>query len=98
MAGGVVVIGTRVLNLPFSLAGARVRTVGPGAATDALRAAQADGADLVLLSAEHAAALDPAVLDAARRAGRPLVLVLPGPGAEDFDVRPRVRRALGLEA
>ncbi|MCX7058305.1 MAG: hypothetical protein NTZ79_14315 [Proteobacteria bacterium] len=98
MAGGVIVIGSRVLNMPFALAGAGVRTAAPGTAMDAFRAAQADGADLVLLSPACAAELPNSVLEVARRTGRPLVLVLPGPGAEQFDVQARVRRALGLEA
>ena len=98
MPGGIVVSGTRVQSLPFALCGGRVRTPAEGTAADTFRAAQADGADLVLLAPECAAELPPALLDAARRTGRPLVLVLPGKADGPFDVRPRVRRALGLEA
>ena len=47
MPGGIVVIGTRVLSLPFALCGGRVRTPAEGTAADTFRAAQADGADLV---------------------------------------------------
>jgi vacuolar-type H+-ATPase subunit F/Vma7 len=98
VTGGVVVIGRRVVNLPFRLAGASVRTPAAGEAAAALLAAQREGAELVLLAPECAAELPPPLLLAARRAGRPLLLVLPGAGADAFDVAPRVRRALGLEA
>jgi vacuolar-type H+-ATPase subunit F/Vma7 len=98
MPGGTVILGPRELNPPFRLAGATARVPAPGAAVDAFRAAEADGADLVLLTPECAAGLPPELLAAARRKGRPLVLVLPGPGASRFDIRPQIRRALGLEA
>ncbi len=98
MPGGVVVIGTRTVNLPFALAGARVRAPAAGGVTEAFKAAQADGTELVLLAPECASELAPSVLESARRAGRPLVLLLPGPAAAQFDIRPGIRRALGLEA
>lgn len=98
MGSGIVVIGTRVLSLPFALAGASVRVPVAGEATAALQAAQSDGASLVLLAPECAAELPPGLLAAARRAGRPLLLVLPGSGAAAFDVGTRVRHALGLDS
>lgn len=96
MASGIVVIGTRVLGLPFWLAGATVRVAAAGEAAAALSATLTDGSRLVLLAPECAAELPPATLAAARRTGRPLVLVLPGTLPADLDVRARVRRALGL--
>lgn len=91
------VIATRTSALAFRLAGASVVVPAPGAATTAFRAALEEGDGLVLLAPECAAELPPALLGAARRAARPLVYVLPGPGAARFDVVAPVRRALGLD-
>lgn len=96
MASGIVLIGTRVLGLPFWLAGVTVRVAAAGEAAAALSTALSDGSRIVLLAPDCAAELPAATLTAARRAGRPLILVLPGALPPALDVRARVRRALGL--
>ena len=97
MPGGTVILGARESNLPFRLAGMTARVPAPGTTLDAFRAAATDGAELVLLTPECAGDLPAEFLVGVRRKGRPLVVVLPGPAGSQFDVRPQVRRVLGLE-
>ena len=98
MPDGIVVLGTREWTQPFRLAGLGTRVPPPGRALEALRAAAADGAQLVLLTPACAEEIEPAVLASLRRQGRPLILVLPGQDAARFDIAPQIRRCLGLES
>jgi vacuolar-type H+-ATPase subunit F/Vma7 len=98
VAESVLVIGTHLTTLPFRLAGGRIKTPAAGAATPAFREALDGEAAIVVLSATCAKEIPPELIAQARRAGRPLVLVLPDGGAEELDVARLARRVLGLRA
>jgi vacuolar-type H+-ATPase subunit F/Vma7 len=81
----------------FRLAGARVFSPAPGEELAALSQAR-EAAQIVLLSAEVAAALPRAELESAQAALRPLLAIVPR--GRDISVRDpaeRVRHQLGLE-
>jgi len=82
----------------FRLAGARVFSPAPGGEAAALAQARSV-AQLVLLSAEAAAALPRGDLEAALAALQPLVAIVPGAGGavSPLDPAERVRAQLGLE-
>ena len=84
----------------WRLAGAEVNSPSPGAELQALAAARAAAA-VVLVSSEVARALPLHELEAALAALDPLVLVLPDDSGRTLlavDPAERVRRQLGLEA
>ncbi len=93
------VIADEATALGWRLIGARVLLPGTDPVQECWRAALR-GADLVLISAQYAAALAPADLAAALLAEKPLVLVIEDldggrePPAIEYDVR----RALGVSA
>ena len=88
-----IVIADRHAAVGWRLAGAHVRTPMPGTVAAAFRTACAE-TELVLIASAYARELPPAMLDAARRSLRPLVLVLDDePGAA---VERSARRALGV--
>jgi vacuolar-type H+-ATPase subunit F/Vma7 len=93
-------IGDEATAAAFRLAGADCRVPGPGEAPEVFRRAIADGADVILLAAEHAAALDPAELSAALTAEEPLVAIVPDVFGRHVapDVAREVRLALGIES
>jgi vacuolar-type H+-ATPase subunit F/Vma7 len=83
----------------FRLAGVRCWAPADDPAGD-FRAALASGVDAVFVAAATAERLPPAELDAALAVGRPLVVLLPQPGAPPSrrDPAERVRAQLGLDA
>jgi len=92
-------IGDEATAAGYRLAGAETRVPAEGETPEVYRRAVADGADLILLSAERAADLDATELDAALVGLRPLTAIVPdvlghhGPP----DVAREVRIALGIE-
>lgn len=92
-------IGDEATAAGYRLAGAETRVPAEGETAEVYRRAVADGADLILLSAEHAADLEAAELDAALVGLRPITAIVPdafghrGPP----DVAREVRIALGIE-
>jgi vacuolar-type H+-ATPase subunit F/Vma7 len=95
----IVFIGDELSAAGFRLAGARTLVAAPGTEAETFDAAHADAA-LILITAEVAACLPPALLARARAAGSPLLLVM-------ADVRGRaaapdlvrlVRGQLGIES
>ena len=93
-------IGDEATAAAFRLAGADCRVPGPGEISEVFRRAIADGADVILLSAEHAGGLDPAELSAALTADEPLVAIVPDVFGRHVapDVALEVRLALGIES
>lgn len=92
-------IGDETTAAGYRLAGALTRVPDPAEAAETFHRALADGASMVLLSAELADALDPQELSAALLAEQPLVAVVqdvygrhPSP-----DIAREVRLALGIE-
>lgn len=92
-------IGDEATAAGYRLAGALTRVPDRAEAAEAFQRALADKADMVLLSAEFADALDPQELSAALLAEQPLVAVVqdvygrhPSP-----DIAREVRLALGIE-
>ena len=83
-------IGDEATAAGYRLAGADVRVPAAQELADTFRRALESDADLVLLSAQHAAALPEEELDAALLGDRPLVAIVP-------DVAREVRLALGIE-
>jgi vacuolar-type H+-ATPase subunit F/Vma7 len=92
-------IGDEVTAAGYRLAGAERRVPAEGETTEVFRRAVADGAELILLSADRAAEIDAAELDAALVATRPLTAIVPGAlgGPAPPDVAREVRLALGIE-
>jgi vacuolar-type H+-ATPase subunit F/Vma7 len=98
VAGAVLAyVGDPVAAAGFRLAGASVFSPAPGEEAAAVARARAT-AQVVLLSAEVAAALPRGELDAALAALQPLVAIVPEGGvASPCDPAERVRAQLGLE-
>ncbi len=94
----VVYLGDAVSAAGYRLAGATVRTPGPGEAGQALAWALGQ-ASLVLISAELAVQIDEALLRRAQLALQPLLLVVPDliGGAPAPDLAARLRAQLGME-
>jgi len=94
-----VYLGDEVSAAGWRLAGAAVRTPGPGEEASALAWARAQ-APLVLLSAAVAAGIGEPTLRAALSALQPLLLVMPDlHGAVPLpDLAARLRAQLGLDA
>ena len=92
-------IGDEATGIGYRLAGAEVRVPAEGETTEVYRRAVADGAELILLSAERAPEMDAAELDAAVVALRPLTMIVPDAFGRRAppDVAREVRLALGLE-
>ncbi len=93
------VIADEATALGWRLIGARVLLPGTNPVLECWRAALL-GADLVLISAQYAAAVAPADLAAALLAEKPLVLVIEDldRGLEPPAIEHDVRRALGVSA
>jgi vacuolar-type H+-ATPase subunit F/Vma7 len=92
-------IGDEATAAGYRLAGAETRVPGEGETAEVYRRAVADGADLILLSAERAADLEAAELDAALVGLRPLTAIVPDVFGRRSppDVAREVRIALGIE-
>ena len=94
-------IGDEATGAGYRLAGAEVRVPSPAEAADTFRRAiEAEvEADLILLSADIAAALPRDELDAAVLGDRPLVAIVPDVHGRHPapDVARDVRMALGIE-
>ena len=92
-------IGDEATAAGYRLAGAEVRVPTAEEAAEVLRRAHAADTDLILLSAEFAAALPPAELEAAVQGDRPLVAIVPDVYGRHPppDVARDVRLALGIE-
>ena len=92
-------IADEVTALGWRLIGARVLMPAADSVRDCWHEAQRS-ADLVLITAEYAAAIPPAELEAALRAEKPLVLVIADlhRRREPPDIELEVRRALGVSA
>jgi vacuolar-type H+-ATPase subunit F/Vma7 len=92
-------IGDEATAAGYRLAGAEVRVPTPEDAAEVFRRAHAADTDLVLLSAEFAAALPPEELEAAVQGERPLVAIVPDVHGRHAppDVARDVRLALGIE-
>jgi vacuolar-type H+-ATPase subunit F/Vma7 len=93
-------IGDEASAAAYRLAGADCRVPAPEETSEVFRRALADGAELVLLSAEYAGRLDPAELSTALLAEQPLVAIVAdvyGRRAPP-DVAREVRLALGIES
>jgi vacuolar-type H+-ATPase subunit F/Vma7 len=90
-------IGDELSAAGFRLAGAQVRIPEPGQETAALVAALAD-APLVLVSAEVAARIEPAMMRDAIASRSPLVAIVPDAQGEVAvpDLAARLRTQLGL--
>jgi vacuolar-type H+-ATPase subunit F/Vma7 len=92
-------IGDEATAAGYRLAGAEVRVPNAAEAPEVFRRALAGDTDLVLLSAEFAAVLPPAELEAAVLGDRPLVAIVPDTHGRHApqDVAHEVRLALGIE-
>jgi vacuolar-type H+-ATPase subunit F/Vma7 len=92
-------IGDEATAAGYRLAGAETRVPAEGETAEVYRRAVADGADLILLSAERAADLEAAELDAALVGLRPLTAIVPDAFGRHSppDVAREVRIALGIE-
>ena len=92
-------IGDEATAAGYRLAGAEVRVPAEAEAPDVFRRALAADTDLVLLSAEFAAALPRDELEAAVLGDRPLVAIVPDVHGRHPapDVARDVRMALGIE-
>ncbi len=93
------VIADEVTALGWRLIGARVLLPGVDSAQECWRAAL-HGADLVVITAQYAAAVPPTELAAALLAEKPLVLVIADLEGrlEPPAIEHEVRRALGVSA
>lgn len=91
-------VGDAVAAAGFRLAGARVFSPSPGGEAAALAQARR-AAQVVLLSADAAAALPRATLESALTALQPLLAIVPGAAGAVSPCDPveRVRAQLGLE-
>jgi len=91
------VIADEVTALGWRLVGARIFMPGARSAQDCWHEARRS-ADLVLITAQHAAAITPAELEAALLADKPLLLVMADLRGrqEPSDLDAEVRRALGV--
>jgi vacuolar-type H+-ATPase subunit F/Vma7 len=92
-------IGDEVTAAGYRLAGAETRVPSAADVAEVFQRAVRDGASMILLSAESAAALDPEELSAALLGEQPLVAIVsdvygrhPTP-----DIAREVRLALGIE-
>lgn len=92
-------IGDEATAAGYRLAGAEVRVPNAAEAPEVFRRALAEDTDLVLLSAEFAAVLPPAELEAAALGDRPLVAIVSDAHGRHAppDVAREVRLALGIE-
>ncbi|HSJ98144.1 MAG TPA: V-type ATP synthase subunit F [Myxococcota bacterium] len=92
-------IGDEATAAGYRLAGAEVRVPTTDDAVEVFRRVRAAETDLVLLSAEFAAALPPEELEAAVQGERPLVAIVPDAHGRHAppDVARDVRLALGIE-
>lgn len=92
-------IGDEATAAGYRLAGAEVRVPTTDDAVEVFRRARAAETDLVLLSAEFAAALPLEELEAAVQGERPLVAIVPDAHGRHAppDVARDVRLALGIE-
>jgi len=92
-------IADEVTALGWRLIGARVLLPEMGSVQDCWHEAMRS-ADLVLITAQYAGAIEPAELDAALLAEKPLVLVIADlrQRREPPEVEREVRRALGVSA
>jgi vacuolar-type H+-ATPase subunit F/Vma7 len=92
-------IGDEATAAGYRLAGAEVRVPSAAEAPEVFRRLLAEDTDLVLLSAEFAAVLPPAELEAAVLGDRPLVAIVPDAHGRHAppDVAREVRLALGIE-
>jgi vacuolar-type H+-ATPase subunit F/Vma7 len=92
-------IGDEATAAGYRLAGAEVRVPSAAEAPEVFRRLLAEDTDLVLLSAEFAAVLPPAELEAAVLGDRPLVAIVPDAYGRHAppDVAREVRLALGIE-
>lgn len=93
-------IGDEATAAGYRLAGAQTRTPAAGEIAEAFRRARADGADLVLLAAGTAQALDAEELATAILAARPLVAIVADVHGRHAppDVDHEIRVALGIES
>lgn len=91
-------IGDELTATGFALAGVRIYVTPPAGATEALRVAR-ESADLVLIAAAHARAIEAAELDAALVATRPLTVVVEDMLGREAppDLEKLMRRALGVD-
>lgn len=92
-------IGDEATAAGYRLAGAEVRVPTDAEVADTFRRARESGADLILLSAQFAAALPAVELDEALLGERPLVTIVPDAHGRHAppDVAREVRLALGIE-
>jgi vacuolar-type H+-ATPase subunit F/Vma7 len=92
-------IGDEATAAGYRLAGAERRIPAAGETAEVYRRAVADGAELILLSAERAQEIDATELDAALHAVRPLTAIVPDASGHHAppDVAREVRIALGIE-
>ena len=92
-------IGDEATAAGYRLAGAEVRVPSAAEAPEVFRRVLAEDTDLVLLSAEFAAVLPTAELEAAVLGDRPLVAIVPDAHGRHAppDVAREVRLALGIE-
>lgn len=92
-------IGDEATAAGYRLAGAETRVPTADETPDVFRRAIADGADLVLLSAERAGDLESSELSDALAAVHPLTAVVPDAYGRHAppDVEREVRLALGIE-
>lgn len=93
-------IGDEATAAGYRLVGVECRVPGPDETGEVFRRAIADGADVVLLSAEYAVHLDAAELSTALIAEHPLVAIVPDVFGRHAapDVAHEVRLALGIES
>jgi len=93
-----VFIGDEVTAAAFRLAGVATQAPKPSDVTRAFRDATRD-ADLVIITANYAQAIDEESLHAAIRGADPLILVVPDGGSRHWpkDLDARIERVLGIE-
>jgi vacuolar-type H+-ATPase subunit F/Vma7 len=92
-------IGDEATSAGYRLAGVERRIPAEGETAEVFRRAVADGAELILLSAERAPEIDAAELEAALLALHPLTAIVPDALGRSTapDVEREVRLALGIE-
>ncbi len=93
-------IGDEASAAAYRLAGADCRVPAPDETSEVFRRTIAEGAEIVLLSAEYAGRIDPAELSTALLAEQPLVAIVPDVHGRFSppDVAREVRLALGIES
>ena len=98
MSAGVTVIADELTAAMFRLAGARVLSPDARAVTEVFASVR-DDSTLVLITAELAAHLPAPVMDEARKATRPLTLVIADARNRKTppDVARQTRRVLGVD-